>query len=209
MLGVTVNCNRGLTGQCPGPRIRRWPIEPRTAARSVRWLAALLLSTGCAQLPVETGPADFRVEGKVGVVEGERSHAARFVWRQTGDRYDIVLWGPLGQGSTRLRGDSDRIEITGRSAGPALSGEPGMVMRQRLGWSLPLAVLPWWMSGRPAPDGGVEASERDDEGRLTAFRQLGWQVNYDRFDARGDLAGPGRITAERPGYRVRVTILSR
>ena len=66
VLGVTMNCNRGLTGQCPGPRISRWPIEPRTAARSVRWLAALLLSTGCAQLPVETGPADFRVEGKVG-----------------------------------------------------------------------------------------------------------------------------------------------
>ena len=192
-----------------GLRTKRWPIRPRAAARGVRLLAALLLSTGCAQLPVETGPADFRVEGKVGVLEGERSHAARFVWRQSGEDYDIVLWGPLGQGSTRLRGDSDRIEITGRNAGPALSGEPGMVMRRQLGWSLPLAVLPWWMSGRPAPDGGVEASEHDDKGRLTGFRQLGWQVKYDGFDAREDLAGPGRVTAERPGYRVRVTILSR
>ena len=109
------------------------PVAPRTAAWDVRLLAALLLSTGCAQLPVETGPADFRVEGKVGVLEGERSHAARFVWRQTGDRYDIVLWGPLGQGSTRLRGDSDRIEITGRSAGTTLSGEPGTVMRRAAG----------------------------------------------------------------------------
>ncbi|MCY4564465.1 MAG: lipoprotein insertase outer membrane protein LolB [Gammaproteobacteria bacterium] len=193
----------------PGLRTKRWPIRPRAAARGVRLLAALLLSSGCAQLPVETGPADFRVEGKVGVLEGERSHSARFVWRQTGDRYDIVLWGPLGQGSTRLRGDSDRIEITGRNAGPALSGEPGVVMRRQLGWSLPLAVLPWWMSGRPAPDGGVEASEHDEEGRLTAFRQLGWQVKYDRFEARGDRTETGRVTAERPGYRVRVTILSR
>ena len=172
-------------------------------------LAVLALSTGCAQLPVETGPADFRFEGKVGVVEGERSHAARFIWRQTGERYDVVLWGPLGQGGTRLRGDSHLIEITGRNAEPALSGDPRQVMRQRLGWSLPLAVLPWWMSGRPAPDGSVDAVEHDDEGRLTAFRQLGWQVSYDRFDTGEDPPAPVRITAERPGYRIRVTILSR
>ena len=172
-------------------------------------LAVLALSTGCAQLPVETGPADFRFEGKVGVVEGERSHAARFIWRQTGERYDVVLWGPLGQGGTRLRGDPHLIEITGRNAEPALSGDPRQVMRQRLGWSLPLAVLPWWMSGRPAPDASVDAAEHDDEGRLTAFRQLGWQVSYDRFDTGEDPPAPVRITAERPGYRIRVTILSR
>ena len=156
-----------------------------------------------------TAPADFRVEGKVGIREGERNHAARFVWRQTGDEYDIVLWGPLGQGSTRLRGDADCIEITGRNAGSPLSGEPGMVMRRRLGWSLPLAVLPWWMSGRPAPDGPVDAVERDHAGRATAFRQLGWQVQYDRFGTGEDLRAPRRITAERPGYRIRVTILAR
>ena len=84
-----------------------------------------------------------------------------------------------------------------------------MVMRQRLGWSLPLAVLPWWMSGRPAPDGGVTDSEYDAEGRLTAFRQLGWQVGYNSFDAREAASRPLRITAERPGYRIRVSISSR
>lgn len=209
MVGVTVNCSRGVTGPCRNPGHPGRPIESRTGRLNLRLLAMLVLFTGCAQLPVETGPADFRFEGKVGVVEGERSHAARFVWRQTGDRYDIVLWGPLGQGSTRLRGDPHMIEITGRHAEPALSGDPGRVMHQRLGWSLPLAVLPWWMSGRPAPDGPVDAAEHDDEGRLAAFRQLGWQVGYDRYDASGDPPAPSRITAERPGYRIRVTILSR
>ena len=213
VVGVTVNCSRGQMGPCPGPGgMRRLPEPPREVRQGYRWpavLLALLVVAGCAQIPVESGPVDFQVKGKVGVVEGERSYAARFVWRQTGDRYDIVLWGPLGQGSTRLRGGPDRIEVTGGKDGPSLSGDPGQVMRQRLGWSLPLEVLPWWISGRPAPDGPVESSRRDGEGRLTAFRQLGWQVNYDRFDAGEDPAGPGRITAERPGYRIRVTISSR
>ena len=164
---------------------------------------------------MEPERADFRLQGKVAVVEGEeegegkRNFSARFAWRQTGDRYDIRLWGPLGQGATRLRGDSHRIEVTGGNAGAGLSGDPRSVMRQRLGWSLPLEVLPWWLSGRPSPGGPVQGTEHDDEGRLTAFRQLGWQVRYDRFDARGDPSAPGRITAARPGYLVRVTISTR
>ena len=190
-MGVTLNCNRGLAALSP-----------------------LLLWAGCAQLPVETGPADFLIEGKVGVVEGElegekRSYSARFTWRQTADRYDILLWGPLGQGGTRLRGNAGHVEISGRDGDPTLAGDPHLVMRQRLGWSLPLGVLPWWLSGSPAPEGLVTAAEHDAEGRLTAFSQLGWRVGYDRFDASGALSRPLRITAERSGYRVRVAIISR
>ena len=192
----------------------RW--RPSRLPATLFSCALVVWATGCAQLPVETEPVDFRVEGKVSVVEGDaagkngkRNFTARFIWRQTADRYDIVLWGPFGQGGARLRGDSRRIEITGGGAGPTLSGEPRTVMRQRLGWSLPLEVLPWWISGRPAPGGPVEASEFDDEGLLRAFRQLGWQVRYDRFDARGEPPRPARITVARPGYRVRVTISSR
>ena len=177
--------------------------------RDIRLLTALMLIAGCAGVPVTPDGADFRVAGKVGVVEGDRAFSARFHWAQTGARYDIALWGPLGQGSTRLRGDSQRVEIIGKGGQPVLAGHPETVMRQRLGWSLPLAVLPWWMSGQPAAGSDVEAPERDGAGRLIAFQQLGWQVRYDRFDGSTESALPSGITAARPGYRIRLTILSR
>ena len=174
------------------------------------WLLALaLLMGGCARLPVEPEAADFRIEGKVGVVEGARAFSARFSWRQTGTYYDIRLWGPLGQAATRLRGDSNHVEVVGKNGTPILAGDPQSVMRQRLGWSLPLPVLRWWMSGRPVPEGIVEGAETDEQGRLTGFRQLGWQVRYDRFEASGEPPMPTRISAERPGYRIRLTILTR
>jgi len=189
--------------------LHSWILQKVRFGAIVVALGAICGLAGCTQLPVETGPVDFRVEGKVGVVEGGRSYSARFVWRQMGERYDVVIWGPFGQGATRFRGDPDRVEVTDRNDRPGLSGEPRRVMRQRLGWSLPLEVLPWWLSGEPAPDGLVEAPERDAQGRLSAFRQLGWQVNYDRFDGPGSQAQPRRITAERPGYRIRLNISSR
>lgn len=172
-------------------------------------LTTALLIAGCARLPVAPEAADFQVEGKVGIVAEGRSFSARFNWRQTGANYDIRLWGLLGQGRTHLRGDANHLEIDGTDGEPVLAGHPSTVMRQRLGWSLPLAVLPWWMSGRPAPEGLVEDAETDGEGRLTAFRQLGWQVRYSRFKAGEERPTPNRIDAERPGYRIRVSILNR
>ena len=125
----------------------------RAVCRRNLWLATtLVLIAGCAGAPVVPEAADFRVLGKIGVVEGARAFSARFNWAQTGARYDIALWGPLGQGSTRLRGDSEQVEIVGKGGRPVLTGHPETVMRRRLGWSLPLAVLPWWMSGQPAPE---------------------------------------------------------
>ena len=171
-------------------------------------LIACLLLAGCARLPVVPEAADFRIEGKFGVVEGKRRHAGRFVWRQTGDRYDILLWGPFGQGSTRLRGHSAHVEITGGGASP-LSGHPDAVMRQHLGWHLPLAMLPWWLTGQPMPDGGVADAETDSGGRLVAFRQFGWQVRYEKFIVDTHPPQPRRIAAEVGGYRIDLVILNR
>ena len=171
-------------------------------------LVALAMA-GCAQLPVEPETSGFAVAGKLSVVEHGQAYSARFRWRQASERYDIVLWGPLGQGGTRLRGDAHHLEIVGRNGKPILAGNPESVMRQRLGWALPLAVLPWWLSGRPAPDAAVQDAQTDRDGRFTAFHQLGWQVRYDRFETTGTPPPPSRITAERPGYRIRIAISTR
>ena len=163
----------------------------------------------CAQLPVVPQTGDFRVEGKVAIVEGQRRHTARFIWQQTADQYDVLLWGPLGQGNTRLRGHAEHVEITAGGQSTALSGHPDTVMRQQLGWSLPLAMLRWWLTGQPMPAEGVAAIVTDAEGRLVAFRQFGWRIRYENFDIEGQPPQPLRISAERPGYRIDLVVLRR
>lgn len=194
----TAQLNRAATRRVAGP----WPTGPCL-------LAALVLLCGCAGVPVEPEGADFEVDGKVGVIEGERSFSARFSWRQNGSRYAIDVWGPLGQGTTRLRGDSHRLQVIDGDGAPLVTGHPQTVMRQQLGWSLPLPVMRWWLSGRPAPLGAVSGRETDARGRLTAFSQHGWQVAYPRFELIDGVALPRRMVAQRPGYRVRIVILSR
>lgn len=186
------------------------------------WLFAFfLVLAGCAGLP-RSGPAEggFHLRGTLGVVDGEQSFSARFLWQQDRDAFLIDLWGPLGQGRVQLAGDRRRLELREGDGTLISRGPPQQVMARHLGWSLPLDVLPQWVRGRPAQGLPVQDERRDENGRLTGFRQLGWQVTLERYRAvpqgvagsgAGGEAGAGvslphRVTASRDGYRVRLAI---
>ena len=173
------------------------------------FLLVVVTLGGCATVHRAPDGADFWVTGKVGVREGSENYSARFSWHQSGPHYEIGLWGPLGQGRTYLKGDANYLEIVGANGDLVLAGHPETVMYEHLNWSLPLDVLPFWMQGRPSPAAAVEDRVNDDGGRLTGFKQLGWEVSYDRYhdDSRASL--PGRITARKPGYRVRLVVSQR
>jgi len=179
---------------------------PSVMRVAVASLLCVLLVGGCARLPVEPTTADFRIEGKVGVVQQERAFSARFRWLQTGNRFDVAVWGPLGQGRVRLRGDPNRVEIIGQDGKGARLGHPEALMREQLGWSLPLGALRWWIVGRPAPEWPVQSAEVDAVGNLIAFQQFGWQLRFARFEQRGDSAMPMRIDAQRPRTKIRIIL---
>jgi len=171
--------------------------------------AAFWLLSGCVSIPPAPSEAGFSVRGKIGVVEGADSWSARFVWRQSGERFEIDLWGLLGQGQTRLRGTPHRIEVIDADGGVRTSGRPEALMLAELGWSLPLGLLLDWLQGRPSPQAPMAAAVRNRNGSLTEFQQLGWQVRLERIKRAPADAPPRRITAQKPGYRVRVAVWER
>lgn len=192
----------------------RWRL-PSVMNRNALFLITLLsflsstMLSACAVVPPlgEGLTPDFRLRGKIGVSDqspsGE-SFSASFDWIQAGDAFAIELWGPLGQGRTRLAGDDEVLTVTD-ARGATLAGEsPEALMQQHLGWSAPVNVLRYWIRGRLAPGSRANAVDRDAAGRLTGFKQLGWAVELSRW--RESAAGPvpGRIRATRHGRRITV-----
>ena len=179
-----------------------------------RWffnVLLLALSAGCATVTAPpVGPDGFVLRGKLAVVEGERSVSARFLWRQTGDTFAIDLWGPFGQGQMHLDGDRRELVLRDAAGNVLTRGSHEAVMQAQLGWSLPLAVLPDWVRGRP--HAGLPSANRatDAEGRLTSFTQLDWTVALGRWrPSEKSSAGremPHQVSARRGVHRVRLAI---
>jgi outer membrane lipoprotein LolB len=187
----------------------------RSHAGSLKlFLAGLLLaliSAGCASLRVPPPePGGFILRGKLAVVEGDQSVSARFLWRQSGDHFAIDLWGPLGQGQLRLEGDQHELVLFDGAGGVLTRGSHEAVMAAQLGWTLPLAVLPAWVQGRPDPTLPTADSRTDGDGRLESFSQLDWAISLGRYraieKASGDRNMPHLVSARRGVYRVRLAI---
>ena len=171
----------------------------------------VLLSAGCAGVAVvPPAPEGFVLRGKLAVVEGEQSVSARFLWRQTGAAFTIDLWGPFGQGQLRLESDGRELILRNAAGAVLTRGAPEEVMRAELGWSLPLAVLPEWVQGRPHSGDPVADQVKDADGRLESFRQLDWTVALGRYrPTEKSSAGremPYQVSATRGGHRVRLAI---
>ena len=181
----------------------------------IAWLVLLFLG-GCASVAPELEDPDFVLGGKIGIQRTEldgrdAGGSARFQWVQRGDYYEIDLWGAFGQGRTRLTGTAQEMQVTDGAGDVLLAGPPAEVMLERLGWSLPVAVLPAWLWGLPAPGYPVQGPLQDEEERLAGFSQLDWQLNLSDYRVIDPLEAryPRRLVLKRPGFSARIVVAER
>lgn len=181
-------------------------IKPDTPV--ILLLLAVLALAGCVSRPVIQVPAaDFQISGKLAVRGPGGNVSARFVWAQTGERYELEIWGPFGQGRRRLRGDDDRLQLLDGAGALLLEGPVGEVMRTQLGWELPLGSLRHWVQGREDPGLPVAEIDTDQANLLRRLGQNSWLITYPEY---GDQAGmatrPRRLVARGEGYEIRLAI---
>jgi outer membrane lipoprotein LolB len=147
----------------------------------------------------------FRAEGKLALRSPEQSESASFLWQQQGERARIELSGPLGVNAATLESDGRELEILqGESRSRWDLSDPAVIYRET-GWYLPVAALPYWLRGIPAPGPAVDelALER---GRLSRLRQAGWEISVERYERFGDLDLPTRLQLRHDRRSVRLVI---
>ena len=83
------------------------------------------------------------------VRENGENFSANILWHQAGEGFEIDLWGPLGQGRVQLVKKGAEIQLRDGRGEILSKGSPDVMMRQQLGWSLPVEVLPAWIQGQP------------------------------------------------------------
>ena len=147
----------------------------------------------------------WTLRGRLGVASAHDGGSGSFTWVQDGERYEFVLRGPLASKSFRLSGNADGALLEGLDAGPLRGPDAQALMRQALGWDVPLRDLRAWVLGLRADSGPAELSFGAD--RLPAIlRQDGWVVDYRQWDQSRQPPLPQKVFAERPPYKVKLSI---
>lgn len=159
-------------------------------------LAAALAIGGCASLlPSPASGVTFDLRGRFSVVEGDRARTGSFFWRQRANGFEAELWGPLGQGRTRLIGSGRALRLLNARGETVASGDAEALMQRELGWAAPLNAFGSWLTGEPAP--GLPLRRQGD-----AFEQLGWRVRVTAWRQVGERTLPRRLEAHRRGVRI-------
>lgn len=180
-----------------------------TALLPVLWLAACA-TPGPTPEPVwraETLAAldDWQVRGKVALRDADRAESAQFQWQQRKGISELELSGPLGVGAVRLRADGKQLSVErdGERDLYPIDAEGGVA--PGAGWGLPVSALPHWLRGLPLPDTPVSV-ERSEDGSPRVLEQLGWRVEYQRFERFDGVLAPSRISVSRGDTRARLLI---
>ena len=161
--------------------------------------------SGCTSLPpaAELEAAEFTVQGRLGVRNGGEGFSSSFNWIQASDQFQIELWGPLGQGRTRLVGSGREVTVYAADGEVYREPDSTTAMQRWLGFSVPIDALRSWIQGRRAPGFPAEEAIRDEQGDLRSLRQLGWALVFSNYGlAEHSHRVPGRISASQGGVRV-------
>ena len=196
------------------------------------WLIAsvVLVMSGCMSAPPAPAPDDsvtteipddwssrrkalsrfnqWRLLGKVAVNHQEGNDSALIrEWTQNGKRFFIEMSSAfMGMGTVRLAGSPDFLKITDSEGQVHSSRKPDQLIRETLGWTLPVEALYFWVRGLPIPDSEYQLFFHPD-GRIAYLRQLGWELHYDQHQRIGDLPRvPRSLTATR-GHMLRLRLV--
>jgi outer membrane lipoprotein LolB len=174
-------------------------MEHSARFRILAFAAALSWLVGCAPTGIQPGVDDQRrwqLSGRIGLRGDNFAESASIHWRQCGPHFDIRLSGPLGQTVARVEGRGDLLSVWINGEAPVVTRNPEALLLQRLGWSIPVRALRYWVRGETAP--GSAASVTGDSRAPQALEQLGWRVDYLAYHSSSELALPARLRLRDP-----------
>lgn len=150
----------------------------------------------------------WQTEGRVGIRTEQDAVSGNFRWQHSAKHYELNIYGPFGQGATRLEGAAGQVStltyddktITGPSA--------EALLYQELGWHFPVDQVQYWMRGLASPNSPADIEYDTDGITPKQISQAGWTITYKEFTTISHLKLPQKMQVAHPPYRVNLIITS-
>ena len=151
-------------------------------------------------------PASIRtwsMDGRIGVQAAEKAWQANLYWEHDPSQDRLRISGPLSQGLVSIVVQKDLIYVNEGKGGETLSRDPDALLKQRLGFAVPLTSLRFWILGIPDPDYSFEPTGNGDD-VAGGFRQAGWVIHPENVANVDGWMLPQKIRAEGPGVKLKI-----
>jgi outer membrane lipoprotein LolB len=146
-----------------------------------------------AQQQQLTKMSHFVAKGKVSFSDGNKGGHASIEWSQSHHRYRVMLMGPLGIGSLQIIGEPSLVSLTTAKGDTFQAKTPEGLVKQSLGWAIPISPLQYWLRGLPAPGLRPTSQQLDSQNRLHLLQQHGWTIQYQAYTTTSGLAVPRKM----------------
>lgn len=146
----------------------------------------------------------WRIDGRVGLSDGQRAGSLSFVWQADGDHHFIHLRTSAGGRQWKLAFSDGHAELEGSEVGHISGPRPGPLLEQAVGWPIPAEALAWWVRGLLPPVNMQH--EYANDGTLASVSDGFWVMDYQRFRQVGELLMPVRLEARSGNHRIRIVV---
>ena len=172
-------------------------------------MGLLFALAGCSffrpPLPTISGDLYYEAVGRFSArVEDKKVYTTRFRWIRNSIKDDIYIFTVLGNSLAQISIENGKTLVI-TSQGNIYKGDsPEKVIREVLGWSLPVKGLQFWLLGKSDPRANVLEETRDNLNRITGFSQQGWLIKYATFAEKQPL--PKKIMLNYNELKLRIIV---
>lgn len=146
----------------------------------------------------------WNIDGALSVQYGNQSNIANYTWQQNGDRFQIGINSSLNVYSVVIVGQPGNVVLYETQKRTITAESPEVIMRQRLGWSLPVSLLRFWIKGEPAP--GKYQVQLDKFGHVILLMQNNYLVSFDNYANVNSLDLPRTLTVQGHGVKIKIVV---
>ncbi len=180
-----------------------------------RWmlLASLLLLNACTTQPQRiagtssardaTELRDWTASGRIGISGIEQSGSGGFTWTQQAELAQVQVRGPVGVGALQISMNGAHLRMQASDGTQYDADQVLAELESRLGASVPVAQLRYWLLGLPAP-----GEHRWSDNTHAVLEQAGWRVVYSDWLQRDSLRLPAKLTLTRDQLRILMVVQS-
>jgi len=155
-----------------------------------------------------TNISDWKISGVIGIKYNGKADSANYIWQQNGDNFYIKIYGPLGVGAVEISGDKNSVELTDSDGKKTKSANVDNLLNQKLGWSVPVSGLIYWVKGIAQPNEN-KYTKYDQKNLLESLEQDGWDIDYKDYKLiNGKYPLPSKVFMSRDGVTIKVIIKS-